>query len=82
MRCANGPVKGRRRGIGGNGGRRERANRRSEKDFYPSGSRHPGGINVGLCDGSVRFVKDTINIATWQAISSTRGGEVVSADSL
>jgi hypothetical protein len=38
-------------------------------------------VNVALCDGSVKFIKDSISLPIWQAISSTRGGEVVSADS-
>jgi hypothetical protein len=37
-------------------------------------------VNVLLGDGSVRFVKDTINVETWRAIGSMNGGEVVSAD--
>jgi prepilin-type N-terminal cleavage/methylation domain-containing protein/prepilin-type processing-associated H-X9-DG protein len=44
-------------------------------------SRHPGGVNVVFGDGSVKFIKNSINLATWRALSSTQGGEVVSADS-
>ena len=44
-------------------------------------SKHPGGVNVGMCDGSVRFIKNSVNINVFQALASTRGGEVVSADS-
>ena len=44
-------------------------------------SRHPGGVNVGLGDGSVRFVKDTVNIQAWRALGTRNGGEVISADS-
>ena len=44
-------------------------------------SYHPGGVNVTLCDGSVRFVKDSISLATWRALGSRNGGEVLSADS-
>jgi prepilin-type N-terminal cleavage/methylation domain-containing protein/prepilin-type processing-associated H-X9-DG protein len=43
-------------------------------------SNHPGGVNVTFCDGSVRFIKDTINPQTWWAIGSRNLGEVVSAD--
>jgi prepilin-type N-terminal cleavage/methylation domain-containing protein len=43
-------------------------------------SNHPGGINLCLSDGSVRFVRDSINIATWHAIGSKDGGEVIGAD--
>ena len=49
--------------------------------FAGARSRHPGGINVLFGDGSVRFVKNTINAATWVAINSINGGEVVSSDS-
>ncbi len=44
-------------------------------------SRHPGGLNAAMCDGSVRFFKNSIAINTWRAVSSTQGGEIVSADS-
>jgi prepilin-type N-terminal cleavage/methylation domain-containing protein/prepilin-type processing-associated H-X9-DG protein len=40
-------------------------------------SHHPGGVNVGLCDGSVRFVGNTIAINTWRALSTIKGSEVV-----
>ncbi len=43
-------------------------------------SRHAGGVNSLMADGSVKFMKDTINVATWQALGSRNGGEVVSAD--
>jgi len=78
--------------------------------YHSFSSRHPGGMNAAFADGSVRFIKDTINTApynpatglpigitqdsngiisyppgqawgVWQAISTRKGGEVVSADS-
>jgi len=44
-------------------------------------SYHPGGVNVGFCDGSVRFIKDSIALTTWKAVGTRSGGEVVSSDS-
>ena len=38
-------------------------------------SRHAGGVQVSLCDGSVRFVSETVAPAVWTAALSTRGGE-------
>jgi prepilin-type processing-associated H-X9-DG protein len=49
--------------------------------FAGARSRHPGGINVLFGDGSVRFVKSTVNQATWIALGSINGAEVISADS-
>jgi len=43
-------------------------------------SRHPGGVNSLFADGSVKFVKNSINQNTWWALGSKNGGEVVSAD--
>jgi prepilin-type N-terminal cleavage/methylation domain-containing protein/prepilin-type processing-associated H-X9-DG protein len=43
-------------------------------------SRHPGGVNVGFCDGSVKFIKNSVNPLTFMALSSTQGGEVISSD--
>ena len=50
--------------------------------YLSSRSRHPGGVNLLLGDGSVRFVKDSISLTTWRALSSRNGGEVISSDSL
>ncbi|MDX2038351.1 MAG: DUF1559 domain-containing protein [Isosphaeraceae bacterium] len=44
-------------------------------------SRHPGGVNVCMGDGSVRFVKNTVARAVFSALGSKSGGEVISADS-
>jgi prepilin-type N-terminal cleavage/methylation domain-containing protein/prepilin-type processing-associated H-X9-DG protein len=44
-------------------------------------SRHPGGVNVALMDGSVRLVKSTVNQSTWWALGTRAGGEIISADS-
>jgi prepilin-type N-terminal cleavage/methylation domain-containing protein/prepilin-type processing-associated H-X9-DG protein len=41
---------------------------------------HPGGADILLCDGSVRFIKQSINLATWAALSSRCGGEIISSD--
>ena len=48
---------------------------------FSASSRHPGGVNSLFADGSVRFVKSTINYVTWWALGTKAGGEVVSADS-
>jgi prepilin-type N-terminal cleavage/methylation domain-containing protein/prepilin-type processing-associated H-X9-DG protein len=42
---------------------------------------HAGGVNSAMCDGSVKFFKNTISPMIWMAVGSSRGGEVVSADS-
>lgn len=39
-------------------------------------SRHPGGVNAALCDGSTRFVSDSIALDAWQALGSMNGEEV------
>lgn len=44
-------------------------------------SYHPGGVNTLLCDGSVKFIKDTVNGNSWTALGTIAGGEVISADS-
>ncbi len=46
----------------------------SEKDVY---SLHPGGANVGFCDGSVRFLTETIRIRQFAAMVTRSVGEVV-----
>jgi prepilin-type N-terminal cleavage/methylation domain-containing protein len=37
-----------------------------------------GGVNVGFGDGGVRFVRNSISLATWQAFATRAGGEVIS----
>jgi len=44
--------------------------------FAPS-SFHPGGIQVALCDGSVRFVPDTVADLVWVSVGTMNGGESV-----
>ena len=47
-------------------------------DFH---SRHPGGCHFAFCDGSVRFIKETVNPQAFSELASRAGGEVISGDS-
>ncbi len=40
-------------------------------------SRHSGGLNVALCDGTVRYIANSINLATWRALSTSFGAEAL-----
>ncbi|WP_406698608.1 DUF1559 domain-containing protein [Singulisphaera sp. Ch08] len=48
--------------------------------FAGSRSRHAGGVNVLLGDGSVRFVKNSVNQAVWQGLNTINSGEIISSD--
>ncbi|MFM8291165.1 MAG: DUF1559 domain-containing protein [Planctomycetia bacterium] len=53
-----------------------------ESKFVPFGwraarSRHPGGVNVALADGAVRFVENGVDAAVWKAAATRAGGEAV-----
>jgi len=45
-----------------------------------SRSLHPGGVNTGFADGSVRFIKDSIAQRVWFAILVRKDGTVLSSD--
>ena len=44
-------------------------------------SLHPGGVNVCMGDGSVKFIKDSVNRITWWGLGTRDGGEVISSSS-
>jgi prepilin-type processing-associated H-X9-DG protein len=46
--------------------------------WYNFRSQHPGGVNFAMCDGSVRFIKNSIDIATYQSLSTRSQNEIVS----
>jgi prepilin-type processing-associated H-X9-DG protein len=46
----------------------------------PPTSNHPGGVNIALADGSVKFVKDSVGLQPWWALGTRASGEVLSAD--
>lgn len=52
--------------------------------MYPPGrimttpsSFHTGGVNLALCDGSVKFISDAIDLSLWRALGTRAGNEVV-----
>lgn len=44
---------------------------------YPATSYHPGGVNVLMMDGSVRFVRDGVSLPVWRGLATIGGGEMV-----
>ena len=51
-------------------------------EVIAASSLHPGGVNMSFMDGSVRFIKSTVNVQAYYAIATPNGNEIVSADSL
>jgi len=49
----------------------------SNNELY---SFHPGGVNVGFVDGSVHFLKESIDPHIVVSLITRAGGEIVSAD--
>ena len=48
---------------------------------FAARSKHAGGVNASLCDGSVRFFSNSIDLEVWRALSSSQGGEPLGGDS-
>jgi prepilin-type N-terminal cleavage/methylation domain-containing protein/prepilin-type processing-associated H-X9-DG protein len=53
---------------------------RNQVYIYSFKSLHPGGANFAMADGSVRFIKQSINARIYNSLGSRAGGEIVSAD--
>ena len=51
-----------------------------DASFTKASSFHPGGVNTLMCDGSVKFIKDSIGQFIWMGLGTKAGGEVISAD--
>ncbi|MHB8899766.1 MAG: DUF1559 domain-containing protein [Thermoguttaceae bacterium] len=49
----------------------------TDPTMFATRSRHPGGVNVTLCDGSTRFIAETINLPTYRALSTSKGAETL-----
>ncbi len=50
-------------------------------DIVNASSLHPGGANFVMCDGSVRFIKESLNMKTYWALGTKDIGETISSDS-
>ena len=44
-------------------------------------SLHSGGVNCLMMDGSVKFIKSTVNYVSWYALATPDGNETISSDS-
>ncbi len=43
-------------------------------------SYHTNGVNLLLCDGSVRWVTNSVSLVTWRTLGTRNGGEIVGSD--
>lgn len=54
------------------------------RNYFAAHSKHSGGVTVALCDGSVRFVADTVDLlSVWRSLTTARGdraGEILGGD--
>ncbi len=53
---------------------------RADINMVAASSNHPGGVNAVFGDGSVKFIKSTINFNAWYALATPDGGELIGAD--
>jgi len=49
-------------------------------EYSAARSRHLGGVNVSMCDGSVRYIDNLIPLSVWQALGTMNGGEPTDGD--
>ena len=52
----------------------------TDTNYATARSRHPGGVQCLIGDGSVKFVANSVGITTWRAAASISGGEVLGGD--
>jgi prepilin-type processing-associated H-X9-DG protein len=52
-------------------------NSKSCNYVHTGGSLHPGGMNVAFCDGSARFVNDSVDATLWRSLGTRNGGESI-----
>jgi len=55
-------------------------NKRGSTTMIGATSAHPGGVNTLMADGSVRYIKSSVNYITWYALATPNGGEAISGD--
>ncbi|MEM7313025.1 MAG: DUF1559 domain-containing protein [Planctomycetota bacterium] len=55
-------------------------NRRDGRVWASARSEHTGGVNVAMCDASMKFVSNGVDLVVWQAMSTRAGQETVSID--
>jgi len=48
----------------------------SDRTVLAARSRHPGGVQVAMCDGAVRFVTEDIEYDAWRVLGTIQDGEV------
>jgi prepilin-type N-terminal cleavage/methylation domain-containing protein/prepilin-type processing-associated H-X9-DG protein len=53
-------------------------NRVDDQVWAAARSRHPSGVNASFCDGSVRFVADSIEVTVWRSLATKDGSEAIS----
>jgi hypothetical protein len=53
----------------------------SQCNFYCAQSAHSGGMNVGVGDGSVKFLTGGLNDTVWANLCNPRDGKVIGGDS-
>ncbi|MDR3637176.1 MAG: DUF1559 domain-containing protein [Isosphaeraceae bacterium] len=51
-----------------------------ENAIISARSHHPGGVNSLFGDGSVKFIKNSVNLTVWRSLGTRNGSEVVSGD--
>ena len=56
-------------------GRRRNPVRYTPYGWRAARSNHPGGVNVMMADGSLRFVGDAVDADVWKALATIAGGE-------
>ncbi|MBN2292643.1 MAG: DUF1559 domain-containing protein [Pirellulales bacterium] len=45
--------------------------------LHTSRSLHPGGVNTTMCDGSVSFINDSIDLGVWRSLGTRANGDMI-----